>query len=258
MPRRSFSGIRMRLTRSAATAVVSADTELVFEQTADVVWARYRGGRVVEGHLVGRLTDDTLHFRYVQADSDGNLDAGVSDGRLEVLENGRYRLTESFQWTTRPETGTNVFDEITAGAAAADVAMESAEQTHRRLSRVIRESRLEVYEGDWAFEEFPITEFQQRASPSALALVRDDATWSQLVPYRGSGRALALFRFHFSPAIDNSGFVGWLASQIKATLGSGVVVICGSNSQDGGIFDYWAVPAAAGAAVIALVRRLVD
>ena len=55
--------------------------------------------------------------------------------------------------------------------------------------------------------------------------------------------------------LDNSGFVGWLVSHLKAALGTGVVV-CGFNSRRGGVFDYWCVPEKIGAAAIAEVRRL--
>jgi len=42
--------------------------------------------------------------------------------------------------------------------------------------------------------------------------------------------------------LDNSGFVGWLATHMKRSLGTGVFVVCGQNSARGGIFDYWGCP----------------
>ena len=53
---------------------------------------------------------------------------------------------------------------------------------------------------------------------------------------------LAGFSFHFRSGLDNSGFVGWLATRLKARLGTGVFVVCGQNSARGGIFDYWGFP----------------
>lgn len=101
----------MRTAATGESGVVSRDTELLFEQTADVVSARYCGGAIIDGYLIGRLSGALIHFRYVQADVDGRLDAGVSEGYFEQLPNGRLRLTERFQWITRPEHGTNVFEE---------------------------------------------------------------------------------------------------------------------------------------------------
>ena len=54
---------------------------------------------------------------------------------------------------------------------------------------------------------------------------------------------LAVFSFHFRSGLDNSGFVGWLASALKQQLGTGVFVVCGQNSRRGGIYDYWDCPA---------------
>ncbi|WP_158804971.1 DUF6196 family protein [Acidisoma sp. L85] len=80
---------------------------------------------------------------------------------------------------------------------------------------------------------------------------------TQLVPYDGSdGEAFGIFGFHFPPDKDNSGFVGWLASHLKTQFGSGVLVICGMNQADGGIYDYWGCPAAIAQDVFDAVLRL--
>jgi hypothetical protein len=87
--------------------------------------------------------------------------------------------------------------------------------------------------------------------------VRDNEVDSQLVPADGgAGQKLAVFSFHFPPAVDNSGFVGWLATELKASIGTGVVVVCGSNSARGGIFDYWAVPESVRDGALAVIVRL--
>ena len=123
------------------------------------------------------------------------------------------------------------------------VSRESAEQIERRLYRVIAQAELEVFEHAFAFEEFVAGDFPARANPEALALVRDGKVWSQLAPAGGPGRELfKVFSFHFPEGLDNSGFVGWLASQLKRSVGTGVFVVCGQNGARGGIFDYWGCP----------------
>jgi len=137
------------------------------------------------------------------------------------------------------------------------VSVETAEMTDARLRRVIAEAELKVYSGRYEWTEFPLEGFPGKANADALALVRDDEIWSQLVPSRGQSREqLALFRFHFPSDSDNSGFVGWLASLLKNRFGTGVVVTCGYNGQAGGVYDYWACPFSLGESVIAEIRRL--
>jgi hypothetical protein len=107
-----LDGRRMRAAVTDPQGVVSPETILVFEQAGDVVCARYRGGAIAAGRLVGRLDGlRTLRFCYAQTDRSGRLDAGISKGTLETMPDGRLRLVEEFQWLTRPERGTNVFEE---------------------------------------------------------------------------------------------------------------------------------------------------
>ncbi|CAB3869747.1 DUF6196 family protein [Achromobacter ruhlandii] len=140
-----------------------------------------------------------------------------------------------------------------------NISRETSEQTEQRLRRVITEARLRIYPGTYAFTEFPLDDFPGAVREDALALVRDDNVWSQLIPSDGTHEEpFGLFRFHFPPGADNSGFVGWLATHLKNRFGTGVFVTCGQNHSDGGIFDYWGVPARLAEEVFREVRRLVE
>ncbi|GAB4588137.1 DUF6196 family protein [Nocardia sp. IFM 10818] len=141
-----------------------------------------------------------------------------------------------------------------------DISQETPEQTDSRLRKVIAAADFVVHEGEWWFRESPITE-PPRLSEQTLAVVRDDESWSALTPVGGENLADAVerfgvFSFHFPPGVDNSGFVGWLATHLKQALGTGVFVICGSNSKRGGIYDYWGCPASLLAQVETEIRSL--
>lgn len=71
-------------------------------------------------------------------------------------------------------------------------------------------------------------------------------------------RTGGVFRFHFPEHVDNSGFVGWLAMRLKRDFGTGVFVTCGQNRDEGGIFDYWGVPASLASGVFAEIQALVE
>ncbi len=124
-----------------------------------------------------------------------------------------------------------------------NISHESADETERRLRRVIAAAELIAYDGEWSFFEAPLPE-PPALTTDLLAVVRDTDRWSWLAPAGpDGGERFALFSFHFPPEMDNSGFVGWLATELKRRLGTGVVVICGRNSDRGGIYDYWGCPA---------------
>jgi hypothetical protein len=143
------------------------------------------------------------------------------------------------------------------GGPAMHVSQESPEQTQARLLQVIGRAEARFLPGTFAFDEFSHRDFELFVRPDTLALVRDDATWSMLVPSSDKSRELfSVFGFHFADGLDNSGFVGWLATHLKRSLGTGVFVVCGQNSRRGGIFDYWGCPAALGAEVRREVEEL--
>jgi hypothetical protein len=139
------------------------------------------------------------------------------------------------------------------------VSHETPAETQARLHKVIAQAELVLYPGAYAFTETPAEEFPAHLASTALAFVRDEDVWSALVPCSESSPAqerMVLFSFHFPPELDNSGFVGWLASHLKATVGTGVLVVCGHNSSRGGVFDYWGAPVSVGEAVVKEVQRL--
>ena len=143
---------------------------------------------------------------------------------------------------------------------------ETQEQAEARLLTVIGAAQFRVLDGAYVFKELPSG---YAPTPGALACVRDGDVWAQLVPSLSGGSvggAFKIFSFHFSEDLDASGFVGWLASHLKRTVGTGVIVICGRDRRGGaalyrasqGVFDYWGCPAQIGEAVIAEVRSLTE
>jgi hypothetical protein len=139
------------------------------------------------------------------------------------------------------------------------ISRETPEQTEQRLLKVIALSDFRVYEGSYGFEEFSLTDFAVKANQNALAIVRDSEVWSQLVCMNDSSKELfRVFSFHFDQCLDNSGFVGWLASRLKTRLGTGVFVTCGQNLSRGGIFDYWGCPIELAEEVIQEIHEIID
>lgn len=134
---------------------------------------------------------------------------------------------------------------------------ESAAQTDARLRQVLRDAEITTLPGLYHFAEFPHTDFATALRPEALAVIRDGDRWSQLVPApTDAPEPLSLLSIHFPTGIDNSGFVGWLATLIKQHTGSGVAVVCGQNTHRGGIFDYWCAPSAVAPAIHQLLADL--
>ena len=109
---RNLDGRTMFVSTTAADGVVSAETRLHFAQRGRRVVARYAGGRVLRGWLVGRWDGDILRFRYAQREESSTIHGGQSVCVVEERADGRLRLIEHFTWSTRSGSGANVFDEL--------------------------------------------------------------------------------------------------------------------------------------------------
>ncbi len=108
----SLDGLRMRVVSTAEGGEVNTETLFEFAQDGLVVSARYSGGKVQLGYLVGTIGEEELCFRYAQVDDSGRLDGGHSTCEIRRLADGRIQLLEHFTWDSRAGSGTNTFEEI--------------------------------------------------------------------------------------------------------------------------------------------------
>jgi hypothetical protein len=108
-----LNGVKMTVIDTAGNGVVGIDTVFVFKQKQQVVTAKYKGGEIANGFLVGKLNKEVLEFAYCQIQKDGTIDHGTSTGILEWNNAGKLQLTETFVWGSRDDkTGVNVFQEV--------------------------------------------------------------------------------------------------------------------------------------------------
>jgi hypothetical protein len=107
----NLDGLEMYVISTASSGVVGSGTRLRFTQRGNRVAARYGGGAVTRGWLVGRLHGAELVFRYLQREEAGGIHGGRSVCEVKRLDDGRTRIVEHFTWRTRSGSGTNVFDE---------------------------------------------------------------------------------------------------------------------------------------------------
>ena len=91
----SLDGVRMRAVGTAGTGQVGSDTLFVFTQSGSTVSARYAGGALELGYLVGSVTSGRLVFRYCQVDRQGEVHGGRSACDITRLPDGRIRC-----WST--------------------------------------------------------------------------------------------------------------------------------------------------------------
>lgn len=108
----NLDGLTMYVSSTASIGVVDAGTLLHFTQNGSRVLARYSGGSIRRGYLVGDIEGEKLRYRYTQVEGGGEIHGGSSLCDVETLPDGRTRIVEHFTWRTRVGSGDNVFDEL--------------------------------------------------------------------------------------------------------------------------------------------------
>ncbi|MDQ1709951.1 MAG: hypothetical protein QOG49_1336 [Frankiaceae bacterium] len=97
-----------------AAGEVDAATVFSYQEDDGVVSARYAGGAIRLGYLVGTRRGDDLDFRYVHLGTTGETASGRCASRIEVLEDGRLRLHENWSWESRDGSGNSTVEELQA------------------------------------------------------------------------------------------------------------------------------------------------
>jgi len=111
MKRISFDGKAMRAVFTDPNGVINEQTIFYFQQIGNLITAKYAGGKVKTGFLIGKLENDKLKFHYTQMHDDESLNGGHSVCEIEITNDGRIKLTEHFEWASG-EKGVNVIEEI--------------------------------------------------------------------------------------------------------------------------------------------------
>lgn len=77
------------------------ETIFEYKQNGKILTSEYGGGKIQKGHLIG-LVDENGHIemRYHQINDKGQLMTGICFSKPEILENGKIRLHETWEWTS--------------------------------------------------------------------------------------------------------------------------------------------------------------
>src|SRR5262245_52850836 len=108
----SLDGVRFHVAETGEHGEASSETLFEYHEQDGIVWARYEGGAVRLGFLVGRREGDRLDFRYSQLNTSGETANGHCQSTITVLPDGRLRLTDDWEWESKPGKGNSVHEEV--------------------------------------------------------------------------------------------------------------------------------------------------
>ncbi|MEZ5344737.1 MAG: hypothetical protein R2681_04185 [Pyrinomonadaceae bacterium] len=114
MQRINYDNKKFASISNSDTGEVSGETVFCYHQKDNVVTAEYSGGGILSGTLIAICDEDgVLDMRYQHVNQGGDLMTGICRSTPEILEDGRIRLYERWQWTCGDHSkGESIIEEI--------------------------------------------------------------------------------------------------------------------------------------------------
>ncbi|MFC2124929.1 n-acetylglutamate synthase [Bacteroidota bacterium] len=93
---------------------VNEQTIFHYRQRGDLIWATYSGGNIKFGTITGKFRENGfIEFAYQHLNNQNEIMTGKVVSKPEILEDGRIRFQESWQWTCKDyATGESIVEEI--------------------------------------------------------------------------------------------------------------------------------------------------
>ena len=110
----NYNGKIFSVVTNSENGETSDKTVFIYQQTGSILTAEYSGGKILKGQLIG-LVDEygNIDMRYHQINDKGELTTGICHSSPEILQNGKIRLHERWQWTSGDlSKGESILEEI--------------------------------------------------------------------------------------------------------------------------------------------------
>ena len=92
---------------------ITNETVFIYKQKGNILTSEYSGDKLKMGHLIGLVdAHGNIDMRYHQINNKGEIMTGMCKSKPEILENGKIRLHESWQWTSGDKSkGQSIIEE---------------------------------------------------------------------------------------------------------------------------------------------------
>ncbi len=109
----NYNNKKFRPIQNTQNGETSEETIFEYKQNGNILTSEYSGGKIQKGHLLGLVDDNgAIEMRYHQVNDNGQLMTGICFSKPEILENGKIRLHETWQWTSGDKSkGNSILEE---------------------------------------------------------------------------------------------------------------------------------------------------
>ncbi len=108
-----YNGKIFRPTSNSENGETSSETVFIYKQTGNILTSEYSGGKIKMGHLIGIVDENgNIDMCYHQVNNKDEIMTGICKSTPEILENGKIRLHESWQWISGDKSkGQSIIEE---------------------------------------------------------------------------------------------------------------------------------------------------
>lgn len=110
----NYNNKKFKPVTSSENSETTSDTIFLYKQNGNILTSTYKGGTIIEGHLIGLVDEDgSINMRYHQINTNGELMTGICSSKPKINDDGKITLHENWQWTSGDKSkGTSVLKEI--------------------------------------------------------------------------------------------------------------------------------------------------
>lgn len=97
----NYHNKKFRVSVNTENGEISSETVFHYQQTGNILTGEYSGENIVKGQLIGKVNDrGEIDMRYHHINTRGEFMTGICKSIPEILNNGKIKLHESWQWTS--------------------------------------------------------------------------------------------------------------------------------------------------------------
>jgi len=96
-----YNGKIFKPIESTENGETSNETVFLYKQVGNILTSEYSGGKIKKGHLIGLVDKNgNIDMRYHQVNNNGEIMTGICTSKPIIMDNGKIRLHESWEWTS--------------------------------------------------------------------------------------------------------------------------------------------------------------
>ncbi len=110
----NYNNKTFRPVQNSENGETTEETIFEYKQEGEILTSEYSGGQIKQGHLIGLVDKNgNIEMSYHQINTQGELMTGICFSKPEIMQNGKIRLYEIWEWTSGDHSkGNSILEEI--------------------------------------------------------------------------------------------------------------------------------------------------